>query len=478
MNTKILLTCFIAVLMLGTVMAGNPMPYDDSPTIPTEHNDTKEFGISEIIWTTTDDNADAYDYEFVDKFGGMSSATGSLSFTYDNNAYSVTITRTISTSTYSMYQYFNFTVNPIEYEGAKAPQLGIYANFTGAELSNRIIEAYNHTSEEWNTLDSNDNEPTHVWNVDTIYDLDYDNHFAEIAGTCILMIRLGLIKDSAENYASEIKCYYIANLFESKPDNVDVTQFYYYLTDNWVTFSVITAKGDCPFTIWDNGTVVGYSPNDGTYQVAKPTNTGLHVYDILVNNSHSGATYTGQTWNTSLLDDSWKWFQVKLTINPVIFSISLLTIQQNNDTVILSGWFLTPNTTLTWTLQEDGVPTRSGTLVLTASGEYNSLMWTKANPAVFGTFTLTITADGSSIVIHGYSIVMTKETFIGGSFFQEGDEYYQVIETESSEFLFVFALIIVSIMIPVAIGLGWGMKKTQKNNKSKDKSTDITRQRG
>ena len=246
--------------------------------------------------------------------------------------------------------------------------------------------------------------------------------------------------------------------------------------DSWITFYFHTNWNNATFSIWDNITgtpvEVGYSSTEGWYQIAKPTVTGTHHYYILVNGTHSGATSAGQTCDTSLTSDSWKWREYKFVVNPVMFSIDDLTFQQNNDTIIVSGWFSTPNTTLTWVLKEDGIQTSAGTLQLVASGEYSSVRWTKTDSTLAGNFTLTISADGSDIIINGYSFVIDSSSFIGGSFYKEGDTYYQTAPSDDVAWVVALAIVAV-ILIPVAIGLGFGIRETMKRrNPKRDKSND------
>ena len=257
--------------------------------------------------------------------------------------------------------------------------------------------------------------------------------------------------------------------------SIHIEDSVFYLTDNWVTVGFQTNWNNATFFIWDNitGTPVFVgSSYEGLYQFAKSGTVGLHKLIILVNGTHGTLDESSQVAGT-VDTDSWEYLEVQYTVNPVTFSIMELSIQQNNDTIIISGWFLTPNTTLTWVLIEDGVQTGTGTLQLTASGEYNSIRWTKVDYETAGNFTLTITADGSSVVIHGYRFIIYDVSYSTGGFYQEGDTYYMVAP-DSDDMAWVVALAIVGIiMIPVAIGLGFGINETRKRRRPKrDKSND------
>jgi hypothetical protein len=204
--------------------------------------------------------------------------------------------------------------------------------------------------------------------------------------------------------------------------------------DNWITFNIHSNWGNSTFTIADNMTgsfvEVGYSDSEGWYQIAKPTVVGTHWYWILVNGSHSGSTSTGQTFNPTLTSDSWVWLDFKFTVNPVTFSITELIMLQNNESIIVQGFWHTPNTTLTWVAYEAAVQIDTGVLTLTASGEYNAIYWLKNEPTTFNNFTLAITADSSTINLHSYSYILDTATYLttvsgGGTVIIEGDNYFE-----------------------------------------------------
>ena len=246
--------------------------------------------------------------------------------------------------------------------------------------------------------------------------------------------------------------------------------------DNWITFIFHTNWDNATFTIWDNitgtPTEVGFSSSEGAYQIAKPTTVGTHHYFVLINGTHSGSDSTSQTCNTALTSDSWKWVEFKFTVNPITFLITDLLVWQTNDTMVVQGYFLTPNTTITWVLKEAGVQTGSGTLTLVASGEYNYVKWTKADATISSNFTLALTADGSTLTIYGYSVVITNGQIVYSSgILQQGDIYY--VSNPEEEAFDVVILIIGIVVASVAIGLGFGINETRKRRpRKRDKSND------
>ena len=251
------------------------------------------------------------------------------------------------------------------------------------------------------------------------------------------------------------------------------------IQDNWITFVFHTNWDNASFTIWNNITgtpvEVGYAKDEGWYQITKPTSTGAHVYYILINGTHDGADSTSQVCNPALTNDAWKWRTFTLTINPVTFSITDVTIWQNNDTIILSGQFFVPNVTITYTVDEGGSNIASGTLVLSASGEWNSITWTKVNMTTLQTLNLTMTSDSSSISVHFYSLVLTGQVVYNAAVLYEGDTFIDGnVEDELS--LMIVGLIITSVAIPVAIGFGFALRALQKRKKEKRiASNDIYR---
>jgi hypothetical protein len=246
--------------------------------------------------------------------------------------------------------------------------------------------------------------------------------------------------------------------------------------DDWITFVIHSNWGNSTFTIADNMTgsfdEVGYSSSEGWYQIAKPTVVGVHWYWILVNGSHSGSTSSGQTLDPSLTSDSWVWLDFKFTVNPVTFSITSLIMMQNNESIIVQGFWHTPNTTLTWIAYEAGVLIDSGVLTLTASGEYNAIYWEKNEPTTFNNFTLAITADGSTINLHSYSYVLDSATYLttvsGSSLtINEGDNYFDdsisgiPVEDMVTTVLAIVGLVFMSIFLGGIIM--WWEKRKEKD---------------
>jgi len=479
MNKKSIFLCLTIVLVFSSMLAENLLVSDDASTM-TEVSDMDQNNVyvpSLVTWDSTDDNADAYD----DSGGNYYVSLGNHA--NDDDSDYRCVGRTVLSIPYTIIQYWNFTIPKIVYDSVGAPQLDVHADLLSSQYAERFVEIYNFTSGTWTILASDNNEADFWWNVNEAFDIDmvdnfeYDDTYMEYT----IATRLRIFKDAGV-VGSYIYAYFMANLFGDFDTVMEVKNALFYVQDDYITLAFSTNYDDYSLTVFDNGSIVGYAQDGSSwYQIVKPTTSGLHVFDILLNGSHSGASYDGQTWDTSLTDNSWVWYQALVTINPVTFEIKDLIVMQNNDTVLVSGWFFVPVTTLTWTLYEDGSLTDSGTIVLSASGSYYTIMWTKTSPTVLGNFTLTITSGSSSIVIHGYSIVINSVTYYqtwNSSVLEQGNTYYQSSVDEVS-FWSTMGLIIVSIFIPFAIGIGYVMRLLRdRRKKSKPKDTVSSLYRG
>lgn len=448
MNKKILLTCFIAVLMISSLSVGNLWVSDDVPTrgIQSVDDPNNEFVMSDVIETM---------------YGNpIYASSGSAGPDSDSGAYTDTWSDTqtdydgYETTSGTSYVILNFTTEEIEYKTIVGFKVDMHAAGANDDDESKLY-FYDWTTDVWTEKRDACGLGVFIWTETSTTESKYFNEGQ-------VSIKLESTDSDSDSIAA-IAVAKMSILYDVHYKQLVLNVMSFYLTGNWVTFGVQTNYDDCSFTIWDNGSLVGYSQAQGLYQIPYSNVVGLHVFDILVNGSHSGEDETGQTWNTSLTHKTWEWRTFQYTVNPVQLVITELGFQQNNETIIVSGWFLTPNTTLTWTLKEDGIETGNGVLEIPASGSYNSILWSKTLTDVESNFTLTITADGSSVVINGYSFVIDNSAFIGGSFYKEGSTYYQIVPTEES--LAVSGLIIAVIVVPVAIGLGYGMRGSKKKSK-------------
>ena len=404
--------------------------------------------IPSIVWSTADSGSVSYASAGVRNWFYVSSGDvhGITSFT-NTSATCTWDTITLSAYAYSWMQYSEFAVwlfwNPSNFA---------WAINSSAVVDGSIVQSYmNGTLDDYGVTSAGTCGDLIIGEFDTSWYTANVTITISVGGYEIIVFQEMLEVDILHSIHLEVQYF-----------NVD---------GDWVTFAFQTNWNNATFYVWDNITgtpvYVGGSA-EGSYVMPYSNTVGLHNLIVLVNGSQGTVDSSAQVAGTTDTA-SWEYLQYRYTVNPVVFTITGLTFQQNNDTIIVSGWFLTPNTTLTWVLKESGVQTGTGVLQLTASGEFASIRWTKTVMGSETNFTLTITADGSSVIINGYSFVIDSSSFIGGSFYGEGDTYYQVVPTDES--LAVIGLIIAVVMIPVAIGLGFGMKKywpTRKRDKTDD----------
>lgn len=234
-------------------------------------------------------------------------------------------------------------------------------------------------------------------------------------------------------------------------------------SDDWINVYYITNRANGTFYVWDNTTLVGGS-NEGWYQIAKPTVNGLHNYTILINTTQGSIDSSSQTMDNSV-NDAWAWKTFQYTVNPITFSITNLIMMQNNESIIVQGFWHTPNTTLTWIAYEGNVEIDSGVLTLTASGEYNAIYWMKNEPTTFNNLTLSITADGSTINLHSYSYILDSATYIvnvaGSPQIYEGDEYldesitYEGIQPEDMAVVVMELTLLVFLTVILTAVITW-----------------------
>ena len=120
----------------------------------------------------------------------------------------------------------------------------------------------------------------------------------------------------------------------------------------------------------------------------------------------------------------------------------------------------------------------SGSFSITASGEYYAIYWAKATPSLQKNFTLTITAGGSDISIHGYSFVIDGASYhntYASSGYYDGDEISNIYpDTSGTAFWFTMQAILLVLVIPVIIGIVYYASKGGKKRKQ-DHLTDAYR---
>jgi len=253
------------------------------------------------------------------------------------------------------------------------------------------------------------------------------------------------------------------------------------IQDNWITFYFHTNWNNATFYVWDGEDLIGGSL-EGWYQVAKPTSVGLHNFTILVNGTQDVITLGEQNKDHSK-SDSWEWLNFKFTVNPVTLSITDLLVQQNNDSIILSGWIHTPSLSMTWEAFEDGISIDTGEFVIVASGDYYAIYWGKLEIELLTNFTLTITADGSEISVHGYSFVIDGATYLSthsSSAFFDGDEVQHIYEADNANTAFWFTMqtIILILAVPAIMGIAYFAalaRKGRRRNRRQDHMIDNIR---
>jgi len=252
------------------------------------------------------------------------------------------------------------------------------------------------------------------------------------------------------------------------------------IQDNWITFYFHTNWGNATFYVWDGDNLIGGSL-EGWYQVAKPTSTGLHNFTILVNGTQDVIALGEQNKDFSS-SDAWEWRNFKYTVNPVTLSITDLLVQQNNDSIILSGWFHTPELTMTWEAFEHEISVDTGSITVSASGDYYAIYWQKNTPLLLRNWTLIITADGSTLTIRGYSYVLDTASYLSTStagVFYEGDSITNVFEGDPTDTAFWFTMqtILLILAIPVIMGIAYfaAMAKKGRKKRGSDRINDIVR---
>ena len=252
------------------------------------------------------------------------------------------------------------------------------------------------------------------------------------------------------------------------------------IQDNWITFYFHTNWGNSTFYIWDGDAIVGGS-EEGWYQVAKPTSTGLHNFTILVNGTQGTITEGEQNKDFSV-SDSWVWRNFKFTVNPVTLSITDLLIQQNNESLILSGWIHTPSLSMTWEAFENGSSIDTGGFDIVASGDYYAIYWEKFETGLLQNFTLTLTAGESSLSVHGYSFVIGGASYVNtysSSSLIEGDSLTNIYEGDTTDTAFWFTMqtILLVLAIPVVMGIAYfaALSRKSKKKRGSDRVNDILR---
>jgi len=279
----------------------------------------------------------------------------------------------------------------------------------------------------------------------------------------------------------------------SKTIVVDIEHDFYleyssiFLSDDYVTFGIYSNRRNSTFYIWDNITgtpsYIGGS-NEGWYQVPKSSTSGVHRLIILVNSTQGTVDSTSQVVGT-VTTTLWLYVTFSYTVNAVTLEMKNVIAIQNNETIMISGFFYVPNTTIIWTVYEAGVFVDSGILVLVASGEYNTILWTKSNGLVLQNFTLTITSGASSITIYGYSLVIDGSTYIQSwsvASLIEGDSFMAPDgDAESVAFWNTMGIIIVSVLVPFSIGIAYTLNEfrhKKRRSKPRDKISDLYRSKG
>jgi hypothetical protein len=260
------------------------------------------------------------------------------------------------------------------------------------------------------------------------------------------------------------------------------------IQDDWITVHFHTNWGNATFTIWDNSTgsfvEVGYSSSEGWYQFAKPTVIATHWYWILVNGSHSGSDSTSQSGDPTLTSDSWLWRNFKVTVNPITFSVTDPYVMQNNVSIIVGGTFNLPNTTVQYTVYEDGVITDTGALTIPASGSYYAVRWIKSSVGSTANWTLAMMSDSSNVTFYGWNYILD------GNYYQT----YSASNVDNSETIYVIDEIdalavrdaemwqtigIIGVIVAAVVVGGVGFKFGQKWNRRKrprDRTMDAFRQ--
>ena len=196
------------------------------------------------------------------------------------------------------------------------------------------------------------------------------------------------------------------------------------IQDAWITFVVHTNWDNASITIWDNGTEVGFFAYEGWYQIAKPSVVGLHNYTMLINGSHFGSDSTFQYNDTTNTNDSWKFLILKYTVNPIELSFAQTIILQNNVSVMVTSRVYTAASSLDYTVYENGVYLDAGTISVSGSGSWITMIWDKSSITTTSNFSIVISDGTYNVTIVGYNIIVAGDTYMtnNASSFVEGDE--------------------------------------------------------
>jgi len=209
--------------------------------------------------------------------------------------------------------------------------------------------------------------------------------------------------------------------------------------DVWISFYYSTNWGNATLTIWDsmvsNTTPVGYSQWEGGYQIAKPSVIGAHHYTLLINGSHSGASYADQIKNFAA-SSSWIFQNWTFTVNPVQLSFDSPTFTQNNESVIVGGTVHTSATTLQWTVYEAALGWASGTITGVSNGAYISWIWAKSSSTSTSNFTVTVTDGTYNTTFYGWYLRISANAWV--TYGSLTNEYHNIYNMTSSNSTIVY----------------------------------------